>query len=55
MKAKANEPEPLVSCENLESGQKDYAFVKRRNASCGWNFYLYKRSQQLTALFPEFW
>ena len=40
--AKANEPEPLVSCENLESGQKDYAFVKRRNASCGWNFYLYK-------------
>ena len=33
----------LVSREILESGQRDYAFVNRQNALCGWNFYLYKR------------
>ncbi|MFR4429694.1 MAG: cache domain-containing protein [Blautia faecis] len=31
-----------VSREFLESGQGDYAFVKRKNAACGWIFYLYK-------------
>lgn len=31
-----------VSKEFLESGQRDYAFVKRKNAACGWSFYLYK-------------
>ena len=33
----------LVSREILESRQRDYAFVNRQNALCGWNFYLYKR------------
>ena len=31
-----------VSREFLESGQGDYAFVNRKNAACGWIFYLYK-------------
>ena len=31
-----------VSREFLESRQKDYAFVNRTNAACGWSFYLYK-------------
>ena len=31
-----------VSKEFLESGQRDYAFVNRKNAACGWSFYLYK-------------
>ena len=31
-----------VSREFLESGQGDYAFVNRKNAACGWSFYLYK-------------
>lgn len=31
-----------VSREFLESGQRDYAFVNRKNAACGWSFYLYK-------------
>lgn len=38
----ANAPDPLVSREILESGQKDYAYVSRENTICGWNFYLYK-------------
>lgn len=38
-----SDEERMVSRNMLENGQKDYAYVKRENTTCGWSFYLYKQ------------
>ena len=36
-----------ITREILESSQKEYAFVNRKNTVCGWSFYLYKRQSAI--------